>query len=113
MLIGLRQPKTKDDMNTNDELTTSATTHTNTMLVEVLSLYPFTLRAKDEFSELYQYDYNNSDNCQGKLLLRTLRNNSFRLSVTTIDDEDLYNEIDLCEFKNIVKLKKFMSLFVF
>lgn len=100
-------------MITNDDITTSAPTLANAMLAEVLSLYPFTLLSKDDFSELYQYDYNNSDNCQGKLLLRTIRNNSFRLSVTTIDDEYLYNEIDLCEFKNIVKLKKFMSLFVF
>jgi hypothetical protein len=34
MLIGFRQPKTKDDMNTNDELTTSAPTLANTVLAD-------------------------------------------------------------------------------
>jgi hypothetical protein len=35
MLIGFRQPKTKDNMKTNDDVTTSAPTLANTMLVAV------------------------------------------------------------------------------
>jgi hypothetical protein len=34
MLIGFRQPKTKNEMKTNDKLTTSAPTLANTMLVD-------------------------------------------------------------------------------
>jgi hypothetical protein len=46
MLIGFRQPKTKDDMNTNDELTTSVPTLANTVLADgSLSLSDEPLRA--------------------------------------------------------------------
>ena len=83
----------------------------NPMLAEVLSEYNFTLLKKERFVELYKVDYDNSNNCQGRLLLRVLNDNkTLRLSITETDDDNLFHIIDLFEFKSFGKIHDFMKL---
>lgn len=89
----------------------SADIAVNPLLAEVLSEYNFTLLKKERFVELYKLDYDNSNNCQGRLLLRVLNDNqTLRLSITETDDDNLFHIIDLFEFKGFGKIHDFMKL---
>lgn len=102
---------TAADSSTSDEVTTSAKLLPNPLLAEVLSEYNFTLLKKERFVELYKLDYDNSNNCQGRLLLRVLNDNqTLRLSITETDDDNLFHIIDLFEFKGFGKIHDFMKL---
>lgn len=88
----------------------SAAIEQNGLLAEVLSEYPFKLLKKGQFIEVYNLDFDNESNCQGRLLLRVLDDNkTLRLSICEIDD-DIMDAIDLFEFKGFGKLHDFMKL---
>lgn len=108
-----RQAGTNAQQSTNAELTTSAPLAANPLLAEVLSNYDFKLLKKERFVELYYLDYDNENNCQGRLLLRVLSNNkTLRLSVMEADDINHYHIVDLFEFKGFGKIHDFMKLVI-
>lgn len=94
----------------------SAAIEQNGLLAEVLENYDFKLLSKTKHSEVYYYDYNNTSNCQGRLLLRTLNDGSLKLSICEVEDLEItvceFSTIDLFEFKGFGKLHDFMKLVV-
>lgn len=91
------------------KLSTSSPAIVNTLLAEVLSHYEFSFLERTKYFEVYSLYFENKSNCNGKLYLTTLTDNSLRLSISA-DDDDYTNSIDLFEFKGFGKIHDFLKL---
>lgn len=79
-------------------------------LQEIISEYGFALLEKRAHVEIYSLDCSKSSDCEGLLLVRVLRDNSLRLSITETDDTNLFHAVDLFEFRGFGKIHDFMKL---